>query len=100
MSAPRVGGLESAEERHQLFDLGIAALLQPGEDRGAVDDDRELAPLRPYLDIDVGVGELRFQFGGETRRAGLLPSGGAVEDFDPHGCTPFPVFGMCYRLSR
>jgi hypothetical protein len=88
MIAPRVGGLEFAEKRHDLFDLGIASLLQPGEDRGAVDDDRELAPLRPHLDIYGGGGELRFELGGETRRAGLLPSGGTVEDFDLHGDTP------------
>jgi len=85
MTAPRVGGLEFAEEHCNLFDLGIASLLQPGEDRGTVDDDRELTPLRPHLDIDGGVGELRLQLGGETRRAGLLPSGGAVEDSDAHG---------------
>ena len=77
-----------AEKHHDLFDLGIAPLLQPGEDRGAVDDDREFAPVRSRLDIDGGGGELGFQLGGETRRTGLLPSGGAVEDFDLHGDAP------------
>jgi len=89
------------ENRHDLFDLGIAALLQPGENRGAVDDDRELAPLRPRFDIDIGGGKLCFEIRGETRRSGLLSSGRTVEDFDLHGWTPFlGLYGMCYKLSR
>lgn len=68
----------------QFLRLGKAALLQAGEKWCAIKENGEFAFLWPGGNLDAGLGQGVLQFGGETRRARFVASGGAIDDLKLH----------------
>lgn len=79
----------SLADLHQIFKLGEAPLLQAGKSASIIDKDRKLAFFLTGHRFDIDVRHFFLQFGSETRCAGLVPSRGAIDNFNLHLLIPF-----------
>jgi hypothetical protein len=75
----------------QIFKIGEAPFLQSGKDLRVIDQHGEFAFLLAGNNLHRDGRQLFLQFRSETRCAGLVPSGGAIDNLDRHLFLPFLV---------
>ncbi len=72
-----------------IIQFGKAPFFQPGKNLCVIDQYGELAFLLTGDDFHHNISQFFFEFRSETRCAGLMPSGCAIDNLDVHLFLPF-----------